>query len=47
MQANVETTKVKLAEIDAKLQHERAKLGTFTAELQAFEQRCAPSTTCP
>ena len=36
---NVDKSKVKLEEIDAKLQHERGKLGTFTADLQTFEQR--------
>ena len=39
LQVNVETMTSKLQEIDAKLQHERGKLGTFTADLQAFEQR--------
>ena len=39
--------KVKLEQIDAKLQHERTKLGTYTAELQTFEERWAADALPP
>ena len=48
VQVNMDKSKAKLEEIDGRLQEERAKLGTVTADLQTYEQRCVtlPSGLC-
>lgn len=42
VQRNVAKTEKTLAELDAKLQHEQAKLHDYLADLKVAEQRCAP-----
>ena len=43
-QRNLGRTEKTLGELDAKLQHEQAKLQTYTADLTVAEQRYMPAT---
>ena len=40
-QANLDKTRVNLGELDRKLQHEQAKLGTYNEDLKAYKDKCA------
>lgn len=44
-QANLDKTKVNLGELDRKLQHEQAKLGTYNEDLKAYKDKCAADPT--